>query len=332
MSFPLKNGEVLRGRYQVRERIGQGGMGSIYMAEDLRLSGRRCALKEVLYDRNLPDKVLEQAREQFFREATVLARLDHPNLPKVSDFFSSGQRDYLVMDFVPGKDLRTLMQDARRRKKFLPEKDVINWANQLADALSFMHNQDPSIVHRDIKPSNMKLTPNGLLKLVDFGLVKILAPEEITITVIQGQGTALYTPLEQYGGDGLHTDVRADIYAFGATLYHLLTNESPTDARKRFLQPESLLPLRQINPSVSSRTERAVLWAMSLHPDQRPESIEILRQALLGTREPPTIPTAVSQPQQNPSLWEIITSTPDSILLWMAAGLFLLSLITTLIR
>ena len=332
MSFPLKNGEVLRGRYQVRERIGQGGMGSIYMAEDLRLSGRRCALKEVLYDRNLPDKVLEQAREQFFREATVLARLDHPNLPKVSDFFSSGQRDYLVMDFVPGKDLRTLMQDARRRKRFLPEKDVINWANQLADALSFMHNQDPSIVHRDIKPSNMKLTPNGLLKLVDFGLVKILAPEEITITVIQGQGTALYTPLEQYGGDGLHTDVRADIYAFGATLYHLLTNESPTDARKRFLQPESLLPLRQINPSVSSRTERAVLWAMSLHPDQRPESIEILRQALLGTREPPTIPTAVSQPQQNPSLWEIITSTPDSILLWMAAGLFLLSLITTLIR
>jgi serine/threonine-protein kinase len=332
MSFPLKNGEVLHGRYQVRERIGQGGMGSIYMAEDLRLAGRHCALKEVLYDRNLPDTVLEQAREQFFREATVLARLDHPNLPKVSDFFSSGQRDYLVMDFVPGKDLRTLMLDARRRKKFLPEKDVINWANQLADALSFMHNQDPPIVHRDIKPSNMKLTPNGLLKLVDFGLVKILAPEEITITVIQGQGTALYTPLEQYGGDDLHTDVRADVYAFGATLYHLLTNESPTDARKRFLQPESLHSIRQINPAVSQRTERAILWAMSLHPDQRPESIEILRQALLGTREPPTIPTAVFTPQRTPSLWEIITSTPDSILLWMAAGLFLLSLVTTLLR
>ena len=332
MSFPLKNGEVLRGRYQVRNRIGQGGMGSIYMAEDLRLSGRLCALKEVLYDHNLPDKVLEQAREQFLREATVLARLDHPNLPKVSDFFSSGQRDYLVMDYVPGKDLRALMLDARRRNKFIPEKDVLNWANQLADALAFMHNQEPSIVHRDIKPSNLKLTPNGLLKLVDFGLVKIMAPEEITITVIQGQGTALYTPLEQYGGDGLHTDVRADIYAFGATLYHLLTNESPTDARKRFLQPESLPPVRQINHAVSQRTERAILWAMSLHPDQRPESIEILRQALLGTREPPTIPVAVSPPQQNLSLWKTITSTPDSILLWLAAGLFLLSLITTLIR
>ena len=332
MSFPLKNGEVLRGRYQVRERIGQGGMGSIYTAEDLRLSGRLCALKEVVYDRNLPDKVLEQAREQFFREATVLARLDHPNLPKVSDFFSSGQRDYLVMDFVPGKDLRTLMLEARSRNTFLPEKDVINWANQLADALAFLHNQDPSIVHRDIKPSNLKLTPNGLLKLVDFGLVKIMAPEEVTITIVQGQGTALYTPLEQYGGDGLHTDVRADIYAYGATLYHLLTNESPTDARKRFLQPDSLLPLRQLNPAVSQRTERAILWAMSLHPDQRPESIEILRQALLGTHEPPTIPVAVSPQNHVPSIWDTITSPPDSILLWMAAGLFLLSLITTLMR
>jgi serine/threonine protein kinase len=332
MSFPLKNGEVLRGRYQVRERIGQGGMGSIYLAEDLRLSGRLCALKEVLYDRNLPDKILQQAREQFFREATVLARLDHPNLPKVSDFFSSGHRDYLVMDYVPGDDLRALMLDARRHKSFLAEKDILNWASQLADALSFMHNQEPPIVHRDIKPSNLKLTPNGLLKLVDFGLVKIMAPEEVTITVIQGQGTALYTPLEQYGGDGLHTDVRADIYAFGATLYHLLTNEAPPDARKRFLQPESLLPPRQINPAVSQRTERAVLWAMSLHPDQRPNSIEILRQSLFGTREPPVIPAAVSRPQAPPSVWETITSPPDVILLWIAAGLFFISLITTLIR
>ena len=332
MSFPLKNGEVLRARYQVRERIGQGGMGSIYLAEDLRLSGRLCALKEVLYDRNLPDKVLEQAREQFLREATVLARLDHPNLPKVSDFFSSDQRDYLVMDYVPGDDLRTLMLDARRQKTFLSEKDVLNWANQLADALVFLHSQEPSIVHRDIKPSNLKITPNGLLKLVDFGLVKIMVPEEVTITVIQGQGTALYTPLEQYGGDGLHTDVRADIYAFGATLYHLLTNEAPADARRRFLQPESLLPLRQINPAVSNRTERAILWAMSLHPDQRPNSIEILRQSLLGTHEPPTIPAVVSRQQKNPSIWETISSPPDSILLWIAGGLFLLSLITTLIR
>ena len=332
MSFPLEQGEVLRGRYQVRERIGQGGMGSIYLAEDLRLSGRLCALKEVLYDLNLPDPAIEQAREQFFREATVLARLDHPNLPKVSDFFSNGPRDYLVMDYVPGNDLRALMLEARRNKNFLSEKDVLNWANQLADALSFLHNQDPSIVHRDIKPSNLKLTPNGLLKLVDFGLVKIMVPEEVTITIIQGQGTALYTPLEQYGGGGLHTDVRADIYAFGATLYHLLTNQSPADARKRFLQPDSLPPLRQINPNVSGRTERAILWAMSLHPDQRPDSIESFRQALSGQREAPSLPTAVSGRQNRPSFQDTISSSPDNVLIWLTAGLFFLSLIATLVR
>ncbi|HKJ39272.1 MAG TPA: protein kinase, partial [Anaerolineales bacterium] len=118
---PLKNEEVLRGRYKIRERIGKGGMGSIYLADDTRLKGRQCALKEVEYDHALPEDVREEAREQFLREATVLARLDHHNLPKVSDIFSNGPRDYIVMDYVPGQDLRTLLQNARRNKKFLPE-------------------------------------------------------------------------------------------------------------------------------------------------------------------------------------------------------------------
>src|SRR5512147_2618733 len=194
------------------------------------------------------------------------------------------------MDYVPGDDLRTLLLEARRKKFFLKEEDVLSWADQVASALNFMHSQEPPIVHRDIKPSNVKLMPHGLIKLVDFGLVKILAPEEVTITIIQGQGTALYTPLEQYGGSDAHTDIRSDIYAFGASLYHLLTNEPPVDARKRFLQPESLIPLRQFNPNISQRTEKAVLWAMSLHPDERPENVEEFRQALLGYRETPNHP------------------------------------------
>ena len=202
-------------------------------------------LKEVEHDKSLPANLVQEAREQFLREATVLARLDHPNLPKVSDFFSVAARDYLVMDFIPGKDLRTLMMEARQNNRFLLESDVLNWASQLADALTYLHSQTPSILHRDIKPSNLKLTPSGLIKLVDFGLVKLLAPGEITITVLQGQGTALYTPLEQYGGDSGHTDVRSDIYAFGATLYHLLTNEAPMDARERFLNPDQFIPPRQ---------------------------------------------------------------------------------------
>ena len=326
MPILLKAGEVLRGRYKIRRIIGQGGMGSIYLADDLRLEGRLCALKEVEHDRSLPMDLLQEAREQFLREATVLARLDHPNLPKVSDFFSVGSHDYLVMDYVPGKDLRALMLEAKHAGTFLPEQEVLNWSNQLADALTYLHSQDPPILHRDIKPSNLKLTPSGLVKLVDFGLVKLLAPGEVTITVLQGQGTALYTPLERYGGDSGHTDARTDIYAFGSTLYHLLTNEPPADARERFLDPESLTPPRQINPGVSTRTERAILWAMSLHPGERPQTIDMFRESLLGSYQPLTRP--VTRPGS--SVTHYLHTNPERVLIWIFAGLTLLSLIVTL--
>ncbi len=327
MPTPLKAGEVLRNRYKIRRTIGHGGMGSIYLADDLRLEGRQCALKEVEHDRSVPTDMLRQARDQFLREATVLARLDHPNLPKVSDFFSIGGRDYLVMDFVPGKDLRTLMVEARQKGVFLPERDVLSWASQLADALSYLHSQSPPILHRDIKPSNLKLTPSGLLKLVDFGLVKILASDEMTITILQGRGTALYTPLEQYGGDTGHTDARSDIYAFGATLYHLLTHQPPVEARERFLHPDSLIAPRQLNPEISPRTERAIQWAMSLHPNDRPQDVEAFRQALLGNWNPPTRPVG---PLPTPSLGDLFASPTERVLAWITAGILLISLIITL--
>ena len=329
MPVALKTGEVLRGRYRICERIGQGGMGNIYLADDLRLEGRRCALKEVEHDRTVPVNLIKEARKQFLQEATVLARLDHPNLPKVSDFFSIGPRDYLVMEYIPGKDLRLRMLDAKQKSTFLSEEDVIIWANQLADALSYLHNQVPPLVHRDVKPSNLKITPNGLLKLVDFGLVKALVPDEMTITVIQGRGTALYTPLEQYGGDGLHTDVRSDIYAFGCTLYHLMTNNPPTDARDRFLHPSSLPRPRKLNPSISPRTERAVLWAMELHPDDRPMNVEDLRQLLNGTRDIP-IPSQGKDTSRN-SFPRIIKGGPEQVLIWVSGCLLIISLIASLI-
>ena len=327
MPVPLKSGDVLRGRYRIRRVIGQGGMGCIYLADDQRLEGRQCALKEVEHDRTLPAEMVREAREQFLREATVLARLDHPNLPKVSDFFSIAARDYLVMDYVPGKDLRTLMLEAKQEGRFLSEVDVLNWAGQLANALIYLHSQDPPILHRDIKPSNLKVTPTGLLKLVDFGLVKLLAPGEVTITVLQGQGTALYTPLEQYGGDSGNTDARSDLYAFGATLYHLLTNQAPADARERFLNPQCLMPIRQINPDVSMRSERAILWAMGIHPDDRPESVERFRQSLLG--DTPTIPRPVSKAL---TVGELLRLEPERALLWSAVGVSLATLIITLAR
>lgn len=327
MPVPLKAGEVLRGRYKINRIIGQGGMGSIYLANDLRLEGRTCALKEVEHDRSLSTNLLREAREQFLREATVLARLDHPNLPKVSDFFSIGNRDYLVMDYVPGKDLRTIMLEARHANRFIPESEILGWAVQLADAISYLHKQSPPILHRDIKPSNMKITPSGLLKLVDFGLVKVLAPGELTITILQGQGTALYTPLEQYGGDSGHTDIRSDIFAFGSTLYHLLTNEPPADARERFLNQEALTPPRQINPEISPRTERAILWAMNLHPDDRPNTIEELLETLIGDR--PIMPRTISQPVR---LRDILTSTTERVLVGISVLLTIVSLILTLVN
>ena len=332
MPSSLKAGDLLHGRYKIRERIGQGGAGSIYLADDTRLEGRLCALKEVEYDRALPDTIREEARQQFLREATILARLDHPNLPKVSDFFSSGPRDYLVMDYVPGEDLRTIMLEARRNKTFIPESQVLKWASQIGNALAYLHGLQPAIVHRDIKPSNLKMTPSGLIKLVDFGLVKVLSPdEEMTITVIQGQGTALYTPLEQYGSDDTHTDTRTDIYSFGATLYHLLTNEPPPDARRRFIQPASLIAPRVINPAIGTRTEKAVLWAMALHPDDRPASIEAFNNFLFDHGEMERTEHAAGTALEFPR-FELFGDRTDSALVWIAAGLLLVSLIATLAR
>ncbi len=327
MAVPRKNGETLRGRYRIRRIIGQGGMGCIYLADDLRLEGRQCALKEVEHDKTLPANLIKEARDQFLREATILARLDHPNLPKVSDFFSINQCDYLIMDYIPGKDLRTVMLEHREKGIFIPERDILSWANQLADALSYMHHQSPPILHRDIKPSNLKVTPTGLLKLVDFGLVKLLAPGEVTITILQGQGTALYTPLEQYGGDIGHTDARSDIFSFAATLYHLLTSTPPPDARQRFITPSVLQPIRQINPSVSFKTEKAILWGMALHPDDRPETIEVFREALIGSR-PVAMPVGNRVSMKKPALFDRAAFRK-----WLiVAGFSLITFLVTVLR
>jgi len=301
MAPSLSPGTTLRERYVIDHTIGRGGMGSIYHAEDGRLPGRFCAVKEVEYDSALPPRLREESREQFYREASVLARLDHPNLPKVSDYFTEAGRDYLVMDFVPGDDLKSLMDEARRDQRFLDQRLVVDWALQLLDALDYMHHQEPPVIHRDIKPGNIKRMPTGLVKLVDFGLVKQMLPDEMTVTVIQGRGTALYTPLEQYGGDTGHTEPRSDLYALGATFYHLLTNQPPAEAKERFLRPASLESPRSINPAIEVEVERALLWAMALHPDERPPDAASLKEALQAA---PAAATTLT-PEQT---WRVLLS------------------------
>jgi serine/threonine protein kinase len=280
----LQPGTLLRDRYRILASVGQGGMGAVYQAEDLRLEGRLCAIKEVQPDFGADDVSWRQAQEQFHREASVLARLDHPNLPKVSDYFTEGNREYLVMDFVAGRDLREIFTEAEAERHMLDERRVLRWASQLCSALEYLHSQEPPVLHRDIKPSNIKLTPGGLIKLVDFGLVKLMAPDDSrTITVLQGRGTLAYTPLEQYGGDTGHTDVRSDIYSLGATLYHLLTRQPPLDAKRRFLQPAAFRSPRELNPQISPQVERALLVAIAMHPNDRPESVARFRDLLMGS-------------------------------------------------
>lgn len=282
MIGPLTPGTILRSRYKVTELVGGGGMGAVYQAEDLRLEGRLCALKEVRPELSADQGAKTQAHDQFYREASTLARLDHPNLPKVSDYFSENGREYLVMDFVPGRDLRQILNEALEKKTLLPEQQVLRWATQLCDALEYLHAQNPPVLHRDIKPDNARLTPGNAIKLVDFGLVKLMSPDENkTVTVLQGLGTVQYTPLEQYGGDTGHTDTRSDVYSLGGTLYHLLTGRVPLNAKARFLKPGSMPSVRAVNPRVSVRTERAVMRALAMHPENRPASIAEFRYDLL---------------------------------------------------
>lgn len=329
MNNNLYQSEIIKDRYKIKEIIGQGGMGCVYLADDLRLAGRLCALKAVHYENNLPDDVIKQTREQFKREATVLAMLDHPNLPKVSDFFSDENEDYLVMDFVPGKDLRTLMQEEKKKGKFLNERMVLNWASQIADALIYLHSQSPVILHRDIKPSNIKLTPNGIIKLVDFGLVKLLVSGEKTITVVHGHGSAYYTPLEQYGGDTGHTDPRSDVYSFGSTLFHLLTNKAPLEARQRFLDSTDDQLISDFNKNISPRTERAIALSMNVHPDKRIQSVKEFKEALLGDWDPRQNPNGA---MPIPNIWDMVKASKEQVLTWVAILLFVISIVATMTR
>ncbi|MFZ5916581.1 MAG: serine/threonine-protein kinase [Chloroflexota bacterium] len=284
----MLQGTILRERYQIVALIGQGGMGAVYEAHDLRLPGRRCAVKKTHLPPLLSAAAVAQARRQFEQEARTLARLDHPNLPKVSDFFSDDDSDYLVMDFVPGRDLHQIVQEAARQGRFLDETLVADWARQLCEALSYLHRQEPPVIHRDLKPANVKLTPDGFIKLVDFGLVKPVDPDDPrTLSGVRGLGSLPYLPLEQYADVEGHTDARSDVYALGATLYHLLTGQSPPSAQQRFLQPDALLLPREINADISPAAEAAVLAAMSIHPRQRPESVSAWRRLWLSPDGPP---------------------------------------------
>src|SRR5687767_12695152 len=248
---------VLQGRYRIVRSLGQGGMGTVYEAIDERLEST-VALKETLF-------ADERLRKQFEREARLLARVHHQALPRVSDHFSEGEGQFLIMQFIPGDDFAEKF--SQRRTPF-PAAEVMTWADQLLDALDYLHTQEPAIIHRDIKPQNLKVTSRGQMILLDFGLAKGQASEISRVTTsasIFGY-TPNYAPLEQI--QGLGTDARSDIYALGATLYHLITGVKPPDALTRAAalvngQPDPLQPASEANSALAADVDGVLGKAMA---------------------------------------------------------------------
>jgi WD40 repeat protein/tRNA A-37 threonylcarbamoyl transferase component Bud32 len=270
----LTTGEILQGRYRIVSLLGQGGMGAVYRAWDTRLN-LPVALKETTPQPGLDPHTLAQLRQQFQQEAQILARLNHPHLVRVGDFFEERGNAYLVMDFIEGEGLAELIE----HEEALPEDRVLVWAEQLLDALGYCHAQ--GVIHRDVKPQNVIIRPDGRAVLVDFGLVKLWDPHDPrTRTAMRGVGTPEYAPPEQYDAEVGHTDARSDIYSLGATLYHALTGQAPPTATMRMADPEQFMPLRDVVPGVSERVETAVMKALELARSQRWQGVAEMAQAL----------------------------------------------------
>jgi TonB family protein len=274
----LLNGSVLQNRYRIKRLLAQGGMGAVYEAEAIQLGGVTVALKQTLFGEDQ-----QLLRDQFQLEAKTLARLKHRALPRVSDHFIEEAGQFLVMEFIPGDDLSSLLE--RRGAAFDPPQ-VMGWADILLDALEYIHTQNPPIVHRDIKPQNIKLTPQGELYLLDFGLAKGSATTTQAHKSLHAY-TAAYAPPEQIKREG--ADVRSDIFSLAATLYHLLTNDLPKDVRLReeFLRhsmPDPLIPAHQSNPGIPAGFSTMITRAMALERDRRYNSAAEMRQALRQAR------------------------------------------------
>jgi tRNA A-37 threonylcarbamoyl transferase component Bud32 len=274
MPEQLEEGIILQDRYRIAKMLGGGGMGQVYLAHDTRLADKPCAIKELIPDPHLSPEEAAQDAAQFHREAAVLAHLSHVNLPDVSDYFEERERFYLVMDFVEGVTLADRLEESPGG---LAQDAIIEWAVQLCDVLEYLHQQDPPVIFRDMKPSNVMLPPDGNVKLIDFGVVRLFDPDKGTDTL--KMGTAGYAPPEQYAGQG-QTTPRSDVYALGATLYELLTGDSPTAHPFVFESPQKL------KPSISQSLAGIVMRAVSLDPQERFASASEMKDALQKVTRP----------------------------------------------
>ena len=270
---------LLQNRYQIIRSIGHGGMGAVYLARDQRL-GHTVALKETFFTE-------DRMRRAFEREARLLAHLRHPALPKVTDHFDEDGGQFIVMEFISGEDLEMLL--AQRGEAF-PVEQVLAWGDGLLKALDYLHAQSPPILHRDIKPANLKLTPQGEIILLDFGLAKGTAGQTSSVMTSRSVFgfTPNFAPLEQIQGTG--TGPRSDLYALAATLYYLMTAAIPPDALTRITavangQADPLCPADEVNPQIPRVVAEVLMKTMAHNRDHRPESAAAMR-ALLREASP----------------------------------------------
>jgi outer membrane protein assembly factor BamB len=269
----LQPGAILQNRYLIQGVLGVGGMGSVYRARDMRFPNvtKLVAVKEIL---NLaPDPtVREMIVKTFEREANILATLNHPAIPQIYDYFTQGDRSFLVQEYIEGKDLEAYLGET---PGMLSDEPVADWALQLCDVLTYLHNHQPDpIVFRDMKPSNVMLDQHRRIRLIDFGIARAFAAGQKGTMI----GTEGYSPPEQYRGEA---SPAGDIYALGATLHHLLTKQDP-----RLEPPFSFAerPLRKINPTVSTELEAIVATALNYNPTERFPSAQSMRDALVSLR------------------------------------------------
>lgn len=271
---PLAANTLLQNRYLIVHLIGKGGMGDVYLAIDQRL-GSAVALKRTFFS---GDEMLADA---FEREARTLARLRHNVLPKVSDHFTEDDTQYLIMEHIAGDDLAKRLEVS---EKPFPVGWVLFWADQLLDALGYMHSQEPPVIHRDIKPQNLKLTAENTIILLDFGLSKNTPGETRKSTTNSVVGyTPHFAPMEQIRGIG--TSPQSDIYSLSATLYQLLTNEVPPDVLARADEllsgkPDPIKPLDEINPEVSQELSDVILKGIAVSQEQRFSDAREMQKAL----------------------------------------------------
>jgi protein kinase-like protein len=286
-SQPLTPGTVVQGRYEVVTPVGQGGLGTVYRVVDV-LFGRSnvYALKEQW-------EQSPSARKQFAREGAWLKALNHPNIPKVLEYFEWNNRLYLVMNFVEGDNLERRL--AANGSRPLPEGQVINWVLPICDALHYLHTRRPPIIHRDVKPSNIVVTPAGHSVLVDLGIAKEHAPgANATATFVRKAGTEGYAPPEQYASAG-QAGPWSDVYGMGATLYQLLTTQIPPTAVERVALDAPLIAPRDLNPYISQTTSDAVMRALAIRPSDRFQTVPELKRALLSGPVAALPGTATSQ-------------------------------------